>query len=74
MPKMVGLTIAGMSHHSEYASSCTSCILCETWCGCASKDLLLGQPFRQVVKVECGRANVGKRHSMLDGVSGRWQS
>jgi hypothetical protein len=71
MLELVRLTIAGMSHHSGCAFSCTSCILCETWCGCAERDLHLDQPLRQVVKVEGNTANVGKRHSMLVGVSGR---
>jgi hypothetical protein len=48
--KMFGLTIAGMFHHSECVVSCTSCNLCETWCGCAWKDLHLGQPLYQMVK------------------------
>jgi hypothetical protein len=43
------LTIAGMSHHSGYAFSCTSCIPFGIWYGCALKGLHLVQPFLQKV-------------------------
>lgn len=66
------VTIAGMFHHSEYASSCTSCNPFGIWYGCALKDRHRDQPFDLFERGgegrgfkssgeggEKGRANVG---------------
>jgi hypothetical protein len=55
------LTIAGMFHHSECASSCTSYNPFGTWYDCALKGLHLVQPFlREIDEVfsESGKVTV----------------
>lgn len=42
-----GPTIAGMSHHSEYVSSCKSCSPFGTSCDCASRGHRLVQPLNK---------------------------